>query len=48
VNQLLQSLHRRINEVGKKNGEKEENQRSPHRIEKAQAHGEQEGRKQNA
>ena len=37
VDQFLQSLHCGINEVGKKNGEKEDNQRSPRRIEKAHA-----------
>ena len=36
ADQFLQSLHCGINEVGKKNGEKEENQRSPRRVEKAQ------------
>ncbi len=48
VDQLLQPPHCGINEVGKKNGEQEENQRSPRRIEKAQPHREEQGRKQHA
>ena len=48
ADQFLQSLHCGINEVGKKNGEKEENQRAPRRIEKAQPHGEQQSREQHA
>ena len=48
VDQFLQSPHRRINEVGKENGEQEKNQGSPRRIEKAQAHGKQKSREQNA
>ena len=37
-----------INQVGKENGEQEENQGPPRRIEKAKPHGEQESREQNA
>ena len=48
ADQFLQSLHCWVNEVGKKNGEKEENQCSPRCVEKAEAHGEQKGREQNA
>jgi len=48
ADQFLQSLHCGINEIGKKNGEEEENQRSPRRIQKAQTNGEQESREQNA
>jgi hypothetical protein len=48
ADELLQSPHRGINKVGKKNGEEEENQRSPRRIEKAQAQSEQQCREQNA
>ncbi len=35
ADQLLQSLHRGINQVGKKNGKEEENQRPPRCIEEA-------------
>ena len=48
ADQFLQSSHCRINEVGKENGEKEKNQGSSRRIEKAQAHGKQKSREQNA
>src|SRR4029077_17833073 len=48
ADQFLQSLHRGIDEIGKKNGEEEQNQRSPRRIQKAHPNGEQESREQNA
>jgi hypothetical protein len=48
VDNLFQSSHRRVNEVGEENGEKKKNQGSPRRIEKAQPHGEEERREQNA
>jgi len=48
ADKFLQTLDCGINKVGKKNGEKEENQRAPRRIEKAEPHREQEGGKQNA
>ena len=48
ADQSLQSSHAGINEIGKENGEKEENQRPPRRIEKTQSHGEQESREQHA
>lgn len=48
VDELFQSPHRGINKISKENSEQEENQRSSGRIEKAQTHGEQERREQNA
>ncbi len=48
ADQFLQSRHCGINEVGKENGEKEENERSPRGIEEAQPHGEQQSREQHA
>jgi hypothetical protein len=44
VEEFLQAHHGRVNEIGKKNGEQEENQCPSRGIEKAQADGEQEGR----
>ena len=46
ADQSFQSRYRGIDEIGKKNGEEEENQRAPRRIKKTQPHGEQQSREQ--
>src|SRR5208337_1411624 len=47
ADQFLQALDGGINEIGKKNGKEEENQRASRRIEKTHPDGEQQGREQN-
>ena len=44
ADQFLQPLYGGINEIGKKNGKEEENQRASRRIKKTQPDGEQYGR----
>jgi len=48
ADELLQSPHRGINQIGKENGEKKQNQRSSRGVQKADAHGKKECREQNA